>query len=340
MTATPERWARYHAYRRQRHQESRPEDPLTPDDATEIQMRWPDKFNEQLWYEATLAGETVGWLEVSAPRPTSPEYPSWRHMVFAHGAVLGTHRRKRVGTALLAPVIGYMRERGATVADFSTHETEGAGFLDWLGAEAKFKGGENRLDLTLVDWPMVERWVREGVANQAGTRLEIYEPRIPDDLLEWFCSAYTALINTVPFEELDHGEIFYTPEIMRDQYGLSEKLGRVHHVAVTREVDGSMSGMTELLHYPYHPDRVHQELTAVDAKQRGRGLGKWLKAALLLRAREAYPDLRVVITENAGSNAPMLAINERLGFKLHRAQMGYQSGLESLEKVAPVSSVR
>jgi GNAT superfamily N-acetyltransferase len=261
-------------------------------------------------------------------------------MVFAHGAVLGTHRRKRVGTALLAPVIGYMRERGATVADFWTHETDGAGFLDWLGAEAKFNGGENRLDLTLVDWPMVQRWVLEGEANQVGTRLEIYEPRIPDDLLEWFCSAYTPLINTVPFEELDHGEIFYTPEIMRDQYGLSEKLGRVHHVAVTREADGSMSGMTELLHYPYHPDRVHQELTAVDPKQRGRGLGKWLKAVLLLRAREAYPDLRLVITENAGSNAPMLAINERLGFKLHRAQTGYQSGLESLEKVAQVGSVR
>jgi GNAT superfamily N-acetyltransferase len=333
------RWARYHAYRRQRHQESRPEDPLTPDDATEIKMRWPDKFNEQLWYEATIAGETVGWLEMTAPRPSSPEYPSWRHMVSAYAAVLGSHRRKGVGTALLAPLISYMRERGATVADFWTYETEGAGFLAWLGAEAKFNGGENRLDLASVDWSMVERWLREGEANTGGTRLEIYEPRVPDHLLEWYCSAYTPLINTVPFEELDHGEIFYTPEIMRDQYGLSAKLGRVHHVAVTREADGSMSGMTEILHHPYHPDRVHQELTAVDPRQRGRGLGKWLKAALLLKAREAYPALRVVITENAGSNAPMLAINERLGFKLHRAQFGYQVRLERLENVAPVSSV-
>jgi GNAT superfamily N-acetyltransferase len=185
---------------------------------------------------------------------------------------------------------------------------------------------------------MVERWRREGEANTAGTRLEIYEPRIPEDFLDEYCAAYTPLINTVPFEELDHGEIFYTPEVMRDQYGLSERLGRVHHVAVTREPDGSMSGMTELLHNPYHPDRVHQELTAVDQRQRGRGLGKWLKAALLLRVREAYPELRLVITENAGSNAPMLAINERLGFKLHRPQFGYQVGLERLAQVAPVTS--
>lgn len=338
VAAPPERWARFHAYRRQRHQESQPEDPITPDEPTEIRMRWPDKFNEARYCEARERGETIGWLETWAPRPNSPEYLSWRHVVSGHAAVLRAHRRKGVGTALLGPFREYMRERGATVADFWTDDADGAAFLEWLGADARFEGGENRLNLAGVDWPMVETWVRQGEANTAGTRLEIYEPRIPDDLLAEYCPAYSALVNTVPWEQLDHGDVMYTPEMMRNEYGLSKQLGTVHHIGVTRETDGSISGMTELVHHPYHPDRIQQELTAVDQRQRGRGLGKWLKGALLLRARMLYPELRLVVTENAGSNAPMLAINQRLGFRRHRVQTGYQVGLERLSRVVPVGS--
>jgi hypothetical protein len=45
---------------------------------------------------------------------------------------------------------------------------------------------------------------------------------------------------------------------------------------------------------------------------------------MLAHVRELYPDLRWVITGNAASNAPMLAINKRLGFKEYRAGAEYQ----------------
>jgi RimJ/RimL family protein N-acetyltransferase len=53
-------------------------------------------------------------------------------------------------------------------------------------------------------------------------------------------------------------------------------------------------------------------------------LGKWLKAAMLLHVLEIYPDLESVITENAGSNAPMLAINTKMGFKRYKTGTEYQ----------------
>jgi hypothetical protein len=37
-----------------------------------------------------------------------------------------------------------------------------------------------------------------------------------------------------------------------------------------------------------------------------------------------------VVTENAGSNAPMLAINKKLGFKQYRAETEYQISRDTL----------
>jgi hypothetical protein len=63
-------------------------------------------------------------------------------------------------------------------------------------------------------------------------------------------------------------------------------------------------------------------------------LGKWLKAAMLEHARERYPQARWVVTENAGSNAPMLGINHALGFRQHRTESLYQMPLDALRSRA------
>ncbi|MFW9959000.1 MAG: N-acetyltransferase, partial [Candidatus Odinarchaeota archaeon] len=65
---------------------------------------------------------------------------------------------------------------------------------------------------------------------------------------------------------------------------------------------------------------------------RGRGLGKWLKGAVLLRVKNEFPSVRVVSTGNAASNEPMLDINRRLGFKLYLDMYQYQLELEQLRK--------
>jgi hypothetical protein len=45
---------------------------------------------------------------------------------------------------------------------------------------------------------------------------------------------------------------------------------------------------------------------------------------MLKHVHELYPQAQWVTTENAGSNAPMLAINKKLGFKEFRAGAEYQ----------------
>src|SRR3989442_14943213 len=102
-----------------------------------------------------------------------------------------------------------------------------------------------------------------------------------------------------------------------------DKTGTLHYTMLTREPDGVISGVTDMEYMPYRPTLVQQDFTGVRPDARGRGLGKWLKAAMLLHIHELYPDAEWITTGNAGSNAPMLAINKKMGFKQFRAGSEY-----------------
>ena len=78
---------------------------------------------------------------------------------------------------------------------------------------------------------------------------------------------------------------------------------------------GQFAGLTDITIRPSLPDRVFVGDTGVDPAHRGRGLGKWLKAAITRRILDELPPVRWVITWNAGSNDAMLAINRQLGFR-------------------------
>jgi len=97
------------------------------------------------------------------------------------------------------------------------------------------------------------------------------------------------------------------------------------------EPDGAVSGQTEIIYEPEEGDRIYQGLTGVREAYRGRGLGKWLKAEMLLRVRRELPQVRIVSTWNATTNAAMLAINERLGFREHRVSEMPQVDVAAIE---------
>ena len=178
---------------------------------------------------------------------------------------------------------------------------------------------------------MLERWNAEGAQRSPKTRLEIYEGGPPEEQWEDFAPQFTAMWNTMPLEDLDLGDIIITPERLRDWAERRQLTGEVLYTVLTREPDGTMSGVTEISWAPYRPTMLHQEFTGVQPNARGRGLGKWIKAAMLLHLRKMYPDLEWVVTGNARSNGPMLKINRTMGFKPYRTQVEYQMTRAELE---------
>jgi mycothiol synthase len=335
--ATDEQWAWYHRFRRRWHEASFPGEPYRPDALEQAAMLKPDSFTSRRRLVRLRGGEVVTFLSVSAITPTSPEYESNRHLVDVASFTLPEERRHGLASAWIPNVVEQMEGLAATVATMSAHEEPGHAFLRWLGAEAKYAERESRLDLRTLDWGLVDRWVREGQERSPQARLELYPHRLPEAQLGDLASDYTRLLNTMPWEGLDHGDIVFTPEEYHEWSARMDLGGEDHHTILIREPDASVSALTDVQKRPYEVGYVRQFFTGVDPAARGRGLGKWIKAAMLQYVRAAHPETVYITTENAGSNAAMLAINHGLGFRLFRESTTYQISREGLERRAPTT---
>lgn len=329
-SASREEWARYHAFRRIVQAEWRPDEPLAPDDVEELRQKRRDPLQRYHSYQVLDGDEMVAELGAEAPTPESPEFATNRHILWAEGYVLKAHRRRGIGRALAPLALELMDAHGQTVLSTMAEDDAGHTFLRSRGAEPRMTERWSRCDLRRVDWGMVARWVRDGEAASGGARLDFFPDWVPDEQLEEYCAARNELLNTMPFEGLDHGDIVVTPGSMRLERDRMRSTGSVNPTCVVRDVDGAIVGMTDTVKHRYEPAIVRQEFTGVHPRARGRGLGRWLKAAMLLHIRQAYPDTLWVSTENAGSNAPMLSINNALGFRLHRTVTFYQVERETL----------
>ena len=182
-----------------------------------------------------------------------------------------------------------------------------------------------------VDWPMVERWVAEGPRRSPGTKLRWFVNRIDDDVLPAYCPLFTQAFNRQPFGDATHGTYVFTPENFRDREARNNEAGSTWITAISHEPDASVSGMTEVTYVPDEATMLWQGLTGVGDAYLGRGLGKWLKGEMMLRVREEFPKVRFVVTGNASSNAAMLSINERLGFRTHKEPVVVEMPLAALE---------
>jgi mycothiol synthase len=331
-SASADFWRRYHAFRRERHLETRPDDPLLPDDVEETRLRQKRDFEIQYRYEIAGHGEMLSWFGCGTVKPGAPGYESNRHLMGANVEVRRDQRRHGIGRSWLPLVVELMERHGCTVLGMNADEECGHAFLKWLGAEARLSDAESRLQLAEVDWAMVDRWIAEGVARSPQTRLEIYDGPIPEAMRGEYAADLSSLLNTIPFEQLDHGEIVVTPAQMAEWYSRMAAVQEIPHTVVTHEPDRSLSAMTGVTWSAHMPGVVQQQFTGVRPDARGRGLGKWIKAVMLRHVRGLYPDAQWVSTYNATSNEPMLKINHALGFRRHRVGAEYQISRDDLAR--------
>jgi GNAT superfamily N-acetyltransferase len=90
--------------------------------------------------------------------------------------------------------------------------------------------------------------------------------------------------------------------------------------------------MTEVTWSPNRPGILEQGFTGVSPEFRNKGLGCWLKAAMLDKILSRLREVRIVRVNNAKSNAPMLKINRALGFRPYLASAIWQVELDSVQK--------
>ncbi|GAA5514111.1 mycothiol acetyltransferase [Deinococcus carri] len=95
-------------------------------------------------------------------------------------------------------------------------------------------------------------------------------------------------------------------------------------VLLAVDATGEVAALTELYTDPADPDRLNTGLTGTRRAFRRQGLGLVLKLAALEVARQR--GARSIWTNNASTNVPMLALNERLGFRPQPAWISMRWG--------------
>jgi GNAT superfamily N-acetyltransferase len=149
----------------------------------------------------------------------------------------------------------------------------------------------------------------------AGYTLEAWRDRCPQHRVEQYAHLLALIVQEAPSGDHPLENEFFDESRIRSDEDLLAAQGRTMQVVAAVAPDGSLAGHTQLVFSATDPDNAYQWDTLVLAEHRGRGLG----LALKVRAMEAAADLlatrRFVHTYNAGSNAPMIAVNEAMGFR-------------------------
>ncbi len=276
----------------------------------------------------------VGASRIEFAADQDPDYEENKHIATIHIDVDPDFRRRGIGTRLLRVLVDKAVERGeiTTFEAFSFLES-GWRFCAKFGGAVALEAAQNRLQLADVDWEMIARWQADGRKRNedTGVVLKTFD-QVPQDIIDEFVDTYNYTVNQVPLGDLEMRSQV-TPESLREAEKQVQKSGARWYVKVTQEMDGKISGLTEIVYHPGMPHRVEQELTGVRTEYRGRGLGKWLKADMLLFVRDTLPGVKYINTGNADSNAPMLSINQRMGFKRYQTEICYKFELERLKSI-------
>jgi len=327
--ASPALWARYHHYRRLRAEEDLPGEPVLSDADFEHIVLKPWPLIESRRFIALRADEVDANLYVESVREGSTDYETRMPFIKLGGGVLQPLRRRGIATSLLRPLLDFMRAQRKRTATLDVHSAEAHAFLGTLGATERHRYFENRLPLDGLDWRALARW--EACVLPVGLRWEVHAGRVPMDRLAQLMEPFTALINDIPLGLLDLPPMRYD---LQDHVAWYQELDRnsgEHLLVLLTGDDGQVAAVCNAHWDRRFPDRVFQALTAVARPWRGRGLAKAVKATMLGLVRRRHPEVRMIVTSNAEVNAPMLSINQRLGFSVHRRHGSYQIDPQTLQ---------
>ncbi|MGZ8742200.1 MAG: GNAT family N-acetyltransferase [Nocardioides sp.] len=299
------------------HRHDRPEAPFWTEDEA-VHLIRPDDAEER--YHPFVAedgdGTILGTGIVFVPLVDNLD------KVYFPLSVLPEHRGKGIGDALVEHVLGIARAEGRQVllgegnlpADHDeSHPVRR--FAARHGFTLANTEVRRRLDLPVPD-ATIQDWVDAAAQHHEGYEVTTYVDMVPPELRPSLVELLTQLAVDAPTGDIDFEAGGMTVEMYDEQAQRRIETGRRTLITVAVK-DGEAVAHSTLSVPPGDTEMPHlnQWGTYVHRAHRGHRLGLAVKAANLRAVQEMHPERTVITTTNSPVNAPMVAINELMGFR-------------------------
>ncbi|HUR50439.1 MAG TPA: GNAT family N-acetyltransferase [Acidimicrobiales bacterium] len=303
----------FHALQVAQSAEAGPHDKPTPIEV--LAATWsalPDFLEVTLFLARGDSGRAVGYAYVTHHRTGEDRQLADMQMWAAPA-----HRRQGVAAALLEAVAANSEARGHALLRTTT--TEGVGWGEDL---CRHVGGRRahdrrtwRLALSRVNRDEIRLTAAQAAERARGYVLEEVSGALPDamvddavDLLQ-FLNDDTS--SDIPIEDAK-----ITVPILRDMEATWRAADLQRRWLFARhEPSGTLAGVADGVWQPRTPETIAQNNAVIRPEFRGRSLALWMKACLIDRLLDEWPDAVDIRTTTNFPDPTMDSVDERLGFE-------------------------
>jgi RimJ/RimL family protein N-acetyltransferase len=291
------------------------DDPDGPPISRRMFERWMEKsWNgdpQEMWVALGEGDDgVVGWYLLHLPAADN------LHMASFNVTVRQDRLRQGLGTALLRHgAARALDERRSLIHSWARDGSRGEAFARSRGATGGIAQLRRVLELDAAAADRLGELRAAAESAAAGYRLVSWISPTPEEYLDQVAALHNALADA-PHDASWHPPSWDAERIRKAERWAERRGIRMYTVAAWHEGGGELGGLTEVGVEADMPDWGFQELTAVARGHRGHRLGLLLKIAMQEWLAEAEPQLRRILTGNAGANEHMIAINEALGYQL------------------------
>jgi len=320
--ASDDEYAALHKYRNLIRAERLPDDPPIPiEESIQGLKNIPDFVKMKPWVAWQTETEEIVALGLAQYLMEDN-----LHMAMFEISVLPAYRQQGLGREFLSKIVKVAQEenRRLLVADTNARVPAGEAFMSRIGAEKGLVGHTNQLAIAELDPDLVDQWIEKAKERGGDFEIGAWEGRYPDEDIDAIVEL-SDLLNQQPFGDIEFEDFTFSADHLRQSETSIFSRGYERWTLYVREKStGKFAGYTEVLWNPSRPDVIHQGITGVFPEYRNNGLGRWLKAEMLNWILTQRPQAKLVRTDNADTNAPMMKINNELGFKPYIAEALWQ----------------
>ena len=285
---------------------------------------WARGYNgnpRQTWLAADDAGRPAGCYLLELPDRENPE------LAQCVLAVEPGRRREGLGTELLSHCARQAQLAGRTrLTGEARDDSAGALFAAAAGATPGIAEVMRLLAMDHALAPRLPALCAEASAHSAGYSLQSWLGATPREHLTGL-TALSAAMDDAPRDAGVEPEHFDADRIAQMEQIAIAAGQQLYSVAARHDPTGQLAAVTQVGTDRGTPGWAFQLLTAVLRSHRGHRLGLLVKLAMLDLLAEHEPGLRNILTGNAGANEHMIAINERLGFRVSSVHRSWELSL-------------